>query len=242
MQNNMASIICVNSDQLPESVIELERSDACENEPSRDIGLDCSCEKSAGTEKDPGVNSNVKLNLKFSEVSDNELSIIFVADEDVMTCNSVSHVDRLPNEILEKILFMVLSSSGFMWPNHICQVVRRLCNVDTRFRSICKRFILRLPQIHFPSGGDSGIVSVRKIIKHYGSFSGLAIEIRRISHPKWANAWLKLRYCGNAWFIILSILWKKKVILHSNFQGVITSGTNLTPYGRVIFGSVILTP
>lgn len=203
--------ICVNSDRLPESVIELERSDACENEPSRDIGLDCSCEKSAGTEKDPGVNSNVQLNLKFSEVSENEPSIIFVADEDVMTCNSVSHLDRLPNEILEKILFMVLSSSGFRWPNHICQVFRQLFNVNTRFRSICKRFILRLPRIHFPSGGDSGIVSVRKIIKHYGSFSGLAIEIRRvISHPKWANAWLKLRYCGNAWFIILSILWKKK--------------------------------
>ena len=31
--------ICVNSDRLPESVIELERSDACENEPSRDIGV-----------------------------------------------------------------------------------------------------------------------------------------------------------------------------------------------------------
>ena len=105
-----------------------------------------------------------------------------------MACNMVSHLDRLPNEILE-ILFIVLSSSGFMWPNHICQVFRHLFNVNTRFRSICKRFILRLSRIHFPSRGDSGILSVRKIIKHYGSFSGLSIEIGGIiSHPKWAIA------------------------------------------------------
>ena len=145
------------------------------------------------------------------EISENEPSIIFVADEDVRACNNVSHLGRLSNEILEKILYMVLSSPGFMWPNHICHVFRQLSNFNTRVRSICKRFILRLPRIHSPSGGEDGIVSVRKIIKHYVSFSGLAIEIQRIiSHPKWENAWLKLHYCGNAWFIILSILWGKK--------------------------------
>ena len=128
-----------------------------------------------------------------------------------MACNSVLHFKRLPNEIVEKILVMVLSPSGFMWPNHICHVFRQLCNVNTRFRSICERFILRLLRVHSPSGGEGGIVSMRKIIKHYRSFSGLAIEIRRIiSHPKWANAWVKFRYCSNAWFIILSILWEKK--------------------------------
>ena len=76
------------------ALLELERSrDACEKEPSRDIGLGLS----AGTEKDPGRNSNVELNLNFGEISENEPSIIFVADEDVRACNNVSHLGGLSN-------------------------------------------------------------------------------------------------------------------------------------------------
>ena len=91
--------ICVNCHAISclqglKALLELERSrDACEKEPSRDIGLDLS----AGTEKDPGRNSNVELNLNFGEISESEPSIIFVADEHVRACNNVSHLGRLSN-------------------------------------------------------------------------------------------------------------------------------------------------
>ena len=65
MQNNMGSdYICVTTHAIGclkgvKALLELERSrDACEKEPSRDLGSDLS----AGTEKDPGLNSNVELN------------------------------------------------------------------------------------------------------------------------------------------------------------------------------------
>ena len=112
------------------------------------------------------------------EIIENEPSVIFVADKNVRACNNVSHLGRLSNEILDKILFMVLSSPGFMWPNHFCHVFRQLSNVNTRFRSICKRFILRLPRSHSPSGGEGGIVSVRKIIRGLLSITDLSVVLR----------------------------------------------------------------
>lgn len=106
----------------------------------------------------------------------------FVRDETsgmVYVSNCTSHIGRLPNEILEKIILQVLSSSGFSWPNHMCQMYDRLCKVNVCFQEITSRLVWMLPTIHISSGGEPGIVSVNCLIKPFGCSSGLVQEIQQ---------------------------------------------------------------
>ena len=142
-----------------------------------------------------------------------QISIHFVENETVervSTNDSISPIERLPNEILEKILSEVLLSSGFSWPNHVCRMHNNLCKVNVRFRDIARRLVSILPIIYFSDGGELGIVSVRSLIKKFGSSTGVVLEVRRIiASPNWANAWLDLRFRGLGWFIILNVSWRK---------------------------------
>ena len=75
---------------------------------------------------------------------------------------------------------------------------------------IDRRVVSMLPSIYFSEGGELGIVSVRSLIKKFGSSSGVVLEVRRIvASPNWANAWLDLPFRGLGWFIILNIFWRK---------------------------------
>ena len=51
----------------------------------------------------------------------------------------ISYMDRLPDEILEKILTEALLSSGFSWPSHVCQTYNILRDVSARFCRITSR-------------------------------------------------------------------------------------------------------
>ena len=143
-----------------------------------------------------------------------QIPIHFVGNssvEMVFTNDATSPIDRLPNEILEKIITEAVSSSGFSWPNHVCRIYNILCKVSVRFRDITRRLVSLLPSIYFSNGGEIGIVSVRSLIKRFGSSSGVVREIQRIvASPNWANAWLELRFRGYGWFIIHNIFWRKK--------------------------------
>ena len=67
-----------------------------------------------------------------------------------------------------------------------------LCKVNVRFRDIARRLVSMLPIIYFSDGGELGIVSVRRLIKKFGSSSGVVLEVRRIiASPNWANARLE---------------------------------------------------
>lgn len=142
-----------------------------------------------------------------------QIPIHFVGNETVemvSTNDATTPIERLPNEILEKILSEALLSSGFSWPNHVCRMYNNLCKVNVRFRDITRRLVSMLPSIYFSEGGELGIVSVRSLIKKFGSSSGVVLEVRRIvASPNWANAWLDLRFRGLGWFIILNIFWRK---------------------------------
>lgn len=142
-----------------------------------------------------------------------QIPIHFVGNETVemvSTNDATTPIERLPNEILEKILSEALLSSGFSCPNHVCQMYNNLCKVNVRFRDITRRLVSMLPSIYFSEGGELGIVSVRSLIKKFGSSSGVVLEVRRIvASPNWANAWLDLRFGGLGWFIILNIFWRK---------------------------------
>ena len=65
----------------------------------------------------------------------------------------------------------------------------------------------QIPQrIYFSFGGAAGHVSVKKLIRMFGSSRGVVFELQRIiSNQKWANAWLVLRYIGLRWFINMDI-------------------------------------
>ena len=98
----------------------------------------------------------------------------------VSTNGGTTLIERIPNEILEKILSEALLSSGFSWPNHVCRMYNNLCQVNVRFRDITNRLVSMLPSIYLSNGGELGIVSVRSLIKKTGSSSGVGLEVRRI--------------------------------------------------------------
>ena len=52
---------------------------------------------------------------------------------------------------------------------------------------------------------------MKRIIQNAGSFSGLALELKRITnnHP-WNKAWLDLIVLSHGWDIIFNIFWKTK--------------------------------
>jgi len=118
-------------------------------------------------------------------------------------------MDRLPDEILEKILTEALLSSGFSWPSHFCQTYNNLRHVSARFRRITSILAWTLARIHIANGGEAGIVSVKTMLQKFGQASGLVIKVRNvIARRDWTESHLKLQFCGQGWFIIEDILWK----------------------------------
>ena len=55
-----------------------------------------------------------------------------------------------------------------------------LYSVNVRFSDIICRLAWILPSIHFANGGENGIVSVRTLIKKFGSASGVMMELQQI--------------------------------------------------------------
>ena len=53
-----------------------------------------------------------------------------------------------------------------------------LCKVNVRCRDIARRLVSMLPIIYFSDGGELDIVSVRSLIKTFGSSSGVVLEVR----------------------------------------------------------------
>ena len=112
---------------------------------------------------------------------------------DVCRVEKISYIDKLPNEILQKILTEALLSSGFSWPSHVCQTYNVLKNITVRFCHITSRLAWTLPSIHFATGGEAGIVGVKALLRMFGHSSGVMIEVKRVFVCRdWKNAYLKL--------------------------------------------------
>ena len=112
-----------------------------------------------------------------------QIPIHFVENETVemvSTNNGTTLIERLPIEILEKILSEALLSLGFSWPNHVAGCTyNNLCKINIRFRDITRRMVSMLPSIFFSDGDKLAIVSVRSLDKKFGSSSGAVLEVRR---------------------------------------------------------------
>lgn len=153
--------------------------------------------------------------LQIIEGGEEQIALQFVPDEDVGSLASASNrdccIENLPNELLEKIFQMVLISSAALFAGNACHSYQSLCGVSTRFRAVTQRLTRMLPRVYISGGVQSFVISVRSLIKKYGTSSGLIMELKSIiSDPKWANAWLEIRKDGYDWCVIKRIFWKKK--------------------------------
>ena len=127
---------------------------------------------------------------------------------DVTRVPTISYIDILPDEILEKIITETLLASDFSWPSHVCRSYNYLRNVSVRFCRITSGLAWTLPRIHLAERGEPGIVRVKTLLRKCGPGSGAILEVKRILASRdWKNASLKLRFCGLGWFMIENIFW-----------------------------------
>lgn len=144
-------------------------------------------------------------------VSDKQVRIL--AEQNV-SVDTFSGIEKLPNEVLEKILRMVIHSASLDIAGYACKVYNQLSAVNTRFRdTLTQRCKHLLPQVYISGGVGidevDRVVSVRSLLKKYGRHSGLIKEVEQIiSNSKWINAWLKLEQLKYGWFLITRIFWR----------------------------------
>ncbi len=98
-----------------------------------------------------------------------QIALQFVPDEDVDSLASGSnrdcYLENLPNELLEKIFQMVLMSSATLSDISACHAYQSLCRVKANWN---------VAEV------QSFVMSVRSLIKKYGTSSGLIMKLRSI--------------------------------------------------------------
>ena len=113
----------------------------------------------------------------------------------------------------------VLMFSTYEWPNHVVNNYDSLSLVDPFFKIILRRKGYRyLPRVYIPCEdmlpkAVNGLrtVSVQRMIRSFGSFSGVMIELKQIlNHKNWNIAWLVLVFEKLGWYVIEKIFWKNK--------------------------------
>ena len=207
--------VCVEGDfQSDEQGIEDIDHQLLENRPEEEQEP----QKSQKSENSSKTHEYKLQNYQCERTVKSEVQIRFVPSSTLITNNlirsgnnsqNIVSMEILPRELIDMIIKMEVYSSGLSGPNHICRVDTQIYNVNRLFRACIKKLLNRLPRIYFPSG-ELGYVSIAKLIRQYGSGSGLLLEIKQIiSHPRWNRAWLKLYADANGWFIILKIIWRK---------------------------------
>ena len=101
-------------------------------------------------------------------------------------------------------------SSGIVFAGNACHAYQKLCGVNKRFRAVTRNLSSMLPRVYIRGGVQFRILSVRSLIKRYGTSSGLVMELRPIiSSSKWASAWLEVQEDEYDWYFIKKIFWKK---------------------------------
>ena len=94
-----------------------------------------------------------------------------------------------------------------------------MINVVPLFSLFEKKGMDHLPRVYIsgpfalPKQRKSGeiFVNMQRIIRSYGSMSGIVLEVKRImNNPKWNTAWIYLFEKAFGWYIIKNIIWKSK--------------------------------
>lgn len=119
--------------------------------------------------------------------------------------NKTSHMDRLPNEILSKIMYQILISSNFIvgLTTDVTFTINCAMMVNTRFRDLTQRLPFQiLPRIFFCSGGVAGNVGVKKLIRMFEPSRGVLEQ--RIT-------WSQIK---NGWGVTGTVLYRSLMVYH----------------------------
>ena len=124
--------------------------------------------------------------------------------------------DAAPDEIIEKILFMVINQSSILGPK--CETINNMRRTCQRWARILESEEVQkaLPKLYIDTCKPFGdmyngkiLVSARKLNKIFGVSSGLAIQLsNEICSERWRSSWLLLKAQKHSWFTIERIFWK----------------------------------
>ena len=130
-----------------------------------------------------------------------------------------SPFDFLPAEIVEKILMYVITTCTNAWPNHVIVMynnIRQVCRffnivISNRARSFLPRVHISRPDLLTKPVNGKIRLNMQRVIRTFGSFSGLVIDLRSIiNHPNWNSAWLLLAAESCSWFVMDNIYWRSR--------------------------------
>ena len=122
---------------------------------------------------------------------------------------------KLPNEMIEKILIDTVKSS-----DNVVETYRAVSRTCSKFKEIVQRKQESLlPRLYIkfqdrvldtlPRWNGMIKVSVRKVVKIFGSLSGVAVSLAdMIKDKKWKSAWLTIRPEKHSWFTVERIISK----------------------------------
>ena len=180
---------------------------------SRNLDVINECQELSGGENNEGVNeviqNNVKDTMENSKILDEKPAKI----QDEKPPGVINYWDKLPDEIVEKILLESIKNSDYM-----CKTCSNVLNTCTRFQMVKRIGEKLLPRIYIRE--DDAVkklsfngkfkVSVRKLIKRFGQGSGLIKRVAELIRDKhWKSAWLILMPDKCSWYTIQRIYWRK---------------------------------
>ena len=126
----------------------------------------------------------------------------------------INYWDKLPDEIVEKILLESIKNSDYM-----CKTYNNVLDTCTRFQMVKRIEEKLLPRIYIrEDDAVNGMLSsfngkfkvgVRKLIKLFGQGSGLIKRVAELIRDKhWKSAWLILMSDKCSWYTIQRIYWR----------------------------------
>ena len=148
-------------------------------------------------------------------VGNNAGEIVPIRDE----AKEVANLEALCIEIIEKIFLYCLTTSIFEFPIHVCWTYNNAMNALPVFKPFQQMGLAHLPQIYInafdhlpkPRKNSELVVNIQRLIRNFGSASGIVMELKRTEQSQFWNAtWLVLLSENYGWYIIKSIFWKKK--------------------------------
>ena len=186
---------------------------------SRNLDVINEFQKLSGGENNEGVNeviqNNIKNTMENSKILDEKPAKIFHSNsqiQDEKPPRVINYWDKLPDEIIEKLLLESIKNSDYMRKTY-----NNVLNTCTRFQMVKRIGEKLLPRIYIreddavkkSSFNGKFKVSVHKLIKLFGQGSGLIKRVAELIRDKhWKSAWLILMPDKCSWYTIQRIYWR----------------------------------
>ena len=131
----------------------------------------------------------------------------------------VASLEALLIEVIEKIFLYCLTTSSFVFPNHVCWTYSNAINALPVFKPFQQMGLAHPPRIYInacdylpkPRKNGELVVNIQRLIRNFGSASGIVMKLKRIVQSRfWNSVWLVLLSENYGWNIIKNIFWKKK--------------------------------